>query len=58
MQKRLKQTNIYHMFFYFVCKEMTHKPLKVAAAKTLFSSVYIIGTTFLFYVITGRHYFS
>ena len=35
----------------------------MAAAKTLFSSVYVIGTIcfdewFLFYVITGRHYFS
>ena len=34
----------------------------MAAAKTLFSSVYFIGTTcfdecFLFYVITVRHYF-
>ena len=24
---------------------MTHKPLKVAAGKTLFSSVYVIGTS-------------
>ena len=63
MQKRLKQTKVYHAFSYFIWKETTHKPLKVAAAKTLFSSVYVIGTTcfdecFLFYVITGRHYFS
>ena len=40
-----------------------HKPLKVAAANILFSSVYVIGTTcfdecFSFYVITKRHYFS
>ena len=44
-------------------KEMARKPLKVAAAKTLFFSVYIIATTcfdeyFLFYVITRRHCFS
>ena len=63
IQKRLEQTKVYHAFSYFVWKETTHKPLKVAAAKTLFSSVYVIGTTcfnecFLFYVITGRHYFS
>ena len=63
MQRRLKQTKIYHTFSYFVWKETTHKPLKVAAAKSLFSSVYIIGTTcfdecFSFYVITKRHYFS
>ena len=36
----------------------THKPLKVAAAKTIFSSEYVIATTcfdqcFLFHVITG-----
>ena len=44
-------------------QETTHKPLKVASAKSLFSSVYVIGTTcfgecFLFYVISKRHYFS
>ena len=63
MQKRLKHTKVYYALCYFALKETTHKPLKVAAAKTLFSSVYVIGTTcfdecFLFYVITGRHYFS
>ena len=63
MQKRLKQTKVCHAFSYFIWKETTHKPLKVAAAKSLFSSVYIIGTTcfdecFSFYVITKRHYFS
>ena len=63
MQKRLKQTKVCHAFSYFVWKETTHKPLKVAAANSLFSSVYVIGTTcfdecFSFYVITKRHYFS
>ena len=63
MQKRLKQTKVYHPFSYFVWKETTYTTLKVAAAKTLFSSVYAIGTTclyecFLVYVATGRHYFS
>ena len=63
MQKWLEQAKIYHAFFYFVWKETTHKPLKVAPAKTLFSSVYVIGTTcfnecFSFYVITRRHCFS
>ena len=62
MQKRLKQTKVYHSFSYFVWKETTQKPLKVAAAKTLFSSVYFIGTTsfdesFLLCLITGGHYF-
>ena len=63
MQKRLELTKAYHSFSYFVWKETIYKPLKVAAAKSLFSSVYVIGTTcfdecFLFYVISGRHYFS
>ena len=66
MQKRLKQTKLWQAFSYFILyyiKETTHKSLKVAAAKSLFCSVYIIGTTcfdecFSFYVITKRHYFS
>ena len=33
IQKRLDQTKINHAFSYFVWKEMTHKPLKVAATK-------------------------
>ena len=45
MQKRLKQTKIYHAFSHFVWKETTHKPLKVPAARTLFFSVYVIATT-------------
>ena len=41
---------------------MSHKPLKVAAAKKSFPSVFIIDATcfdecFLFHVITGRHHF-
>ena len=63
MQKRLKQTKVCHAFSYFIWKETTDQPLKVATAKSLFSSVYIIGTTcfdecFSFYVITKRRYFS
>ena len=62
MQKRLNRPK-YNAFSCFIWKETTHKPVKVAAAKSLFSSVYIIGTTsfdecFSFYVITKRHYFS
>ena len=43
-------------------EKKTHKPVKMAAAKTFLFSVYVIGATcfdeyFLFYVITGRHYF-
>ena len=44
IQGWLKQTKVYHTYFYFVWKETTHKPLKMAVAKTLFSSVYAIGT--------------
>ena len=63
MQKWLELTKAYHSFSYFVWKEAIYKPLKVAAAKSLFSSVYVIGTTcfdecFLFFVISGWHYFS
>ena len=63
MQKRLKQTIVCHAFSYFVWNKTTHKPLKVAAAKSLFSSVYIIGTTcfdeyFSFYVVSKMITFS
>ena len=66
MECRLKQVKIYHTYFYFIWKGTTHKPLKVAAAKTFFSSVYVIGTTYLdecFFISfdnwkTLRQYFS
>ena len=45
MQKTLEPTKAYHSFSYLVWKETIYKPLKVAAAKSLFSSVYVIGTT-------------
>ena len=45
MQKRLKQTLVYDVFIFFVWKETTHNPLKVAAAETLFSCIFVIGTT-------------
>ena len=53
MQKSLKQTKVYHTFFYFVRKE----------TKTVFSSVYVIGTTcfdecFLFFVLLFFLFFS
>ena len=62
MQKGLKQTKIYRAFSYFVWKETIHKPLQVPDTRTLFSSVYVIGTTcsdkcFSFYEITGGHCF-
>ena len=49
--------------FSLCLKRNNPQTLKVAAAKTLFSSVYVIGTTcydecFLFSLITGRHCFS
>ena len=45
MQKRLKQTKVYHTFCYFAWKETTHKPLKVASAKNLFLQCLRFGTT-------------
>ena len=47
----------------FVWKEMSHNPLKAAAAKNFFPSLYVNGTTcldgcFLFHVITGKHYWT
>ena len=52
--------SIPHVFS--LCKETTHKPLKAAVPKTLFSSVCVIGKScfdecFLVHVIVGRHYF-
>ena len=57
IQKKLNQIKACHVLFYVTWKETTHKPLKLAAAKRLFSSVYIIGTTcfnecFSVYVLT------
>ena len=48
--------------FLLCLKRTTHKPLKVAAAKSISSSVYVTGTTcfdecFLFYVIAARNHF-
>ena len=64
MQERLEQRPKYTTRFLTLSeKKRPQKPLKVAATKTLISNVYVIGTTcfdecVLFYVITGRHYFS
>lgn len=49
--------------FYPVSRETTDKTLKTAASKKIFSGLYVIGITcfdeyILFYVITGRYYFS
>ena len=48
---------------FYCLKRNDPQTLKSGSSKTLFSSVYVIGTTcvdeyFLFYMITGRHYFS
>ena len=65
MQRRLKQTIVNHAISYFISYlsyfRNDPRTAKVAAAKT--KRVYVIGTTcfdecFVFYVITGRHYFS
>ena len=62
MLRRLVQTKVYYKLRYSVWKETSHKPLKVAAAKKSFQSMYNIETTcfdecFLLHVTTGRHYF-
>ena len=62
MQRRLIQTKVYYKLCYSVSKEASHKPLKVAAAKKSFPSVFIIDTTyfdkcFLIYVITENSSF-
>ena len=56
------QSNQSDKLFYSVWNETSRKPLKLAAAKSSFPSVFAIDTTcfdecFLFLVITGRHYF-
>ena len=60
MQRRLVKTKVYYILYYSVWKEAFHKPLRVAAAKKSFPSVYIIDTTcfhecFLSNVINARH---
>ena len=39
MHNRFGQTKVYHAFSYFAWLETNHKPLKVAAAKTLLQGV-------------------
>ena len=56
------QTKVNFKLFHFVQIETTHKPSKVALAKTFFSSEYVTDVTWfsaglLFYVITVKHYF-
>ena len=62
MQIRLTETNLYYKYLCSVWKEMTSKPLKIAASKIIFFSVYLTGKTcfdecFLFHMITGGHFF-
>ena len=63
MKRRLRQTKVYYALFYSVSKEVSHKLLKVAAAKRFFPSLFIIDRTyfdecFLFYVITGSSIYT
>ena len=56
-------TKVSYRFSYFVLTETTHKPLRVAASKTLFSSVHVTATNyfdecFFYCVIIGRHCFD
>ena len=65
MQKRLMQNKVYYnttSFPYPVLKEASHKPLKVAATKKFFPSVFIIDINcfdecFSFHVITTNSIF-
>ena len=45
MQRRLKQTKVITTRCFALKKEKVRKPSKVAIAKTLFSSVCVIGKT-------------
>ena len=44
-QRRLTQTKVYYKLPCSVRKELSHKPLKVTAAKRSFPSMYIIDKT-------------
>ena len=44
-QRRLTQTKVYYKLLCSVRKELSHKPLKVTAAKRSFPSMYIIDKT-------------
>ena len=61
--KKTQADHIMPHVFLLCLKRNDPQTFNVAAPKSLFSSVYIIGRTcfdkrFSFYVITGRHYFS
>ena len=45
MQKKLKQTKVYHTFFLLYLEGNNPQTFKVAAVKILFSCVHVIGTT-------------
>ena len=62
VKKTRTDQSIIIQFSYSLQKEMSQKPSKVAAAKTYFSSVYVIDTAcfdecFFFYLRTARHCF-
>ena len=57
------KTPLYLPHIFLLCLKRNNPQTEASAAKILFFSVYIIGTTcfdecYLFYVITGKHYFS
>ena len=59
---RLMQPKVYTKLYDSVSTEAFHKPLKVAAAKKSFTSVFVIDTNcfddcFLFFAITGNSIF-
>ena len=56
MEKRLEQTKLYHSFSYVFLKETTHKLLKVAATKILFSVCILLvqfASMNVFYAMCG-----
>ena len=62
MQKKNQTDQSILLLFLLCLRRSNPQPLKMAAAKSRFSNVYVIGTTcfdecFLFRVITRRHYF-
>ena len=62
IQSRLVQTKLYYQIFSLCLKRNVSQTSKIATAKNLFPSVYVIGEgcfyeCFLFHVIIWRHYF-
>ena len=60
---KMTRTGNYILRIFLLCEKRNDLQTFTKPAAKPFSSVYVVGTTcfdecFLFYVITGRHYFS